>query len=323
MRKLLFVAVATALIAAQPSFVQAQTTTTYPTVNILQTIPVEPLSDGLPAGVTGTRRCFVGSADGAVGGDDQTIHYVGNVLCIDPGPSGTFDSWASNCPEGSEAVIQGVKLIKTVPTIPKCPDIYPGGVFVQTPMSTGIRTWWPLKHTPCETTFRLEIEFGCVGPDPNGIRRILEVRRNVYTFKVVVTPDTLSWVVDALHNQPLGVCEVPCITDEALFATLYAQAEAIGTAAAGLPGSVLTLNRAIDTMEATVVNRCLFVLSAWQIGDDGAVVPCALFPDGGPWGNFTVGDFGFGIVDTLENPCCCKLVSDLYWLKLHLIGNDP
>ena len=43
---------------------------------------------------------------------------------------------------------------------------------------------------------------------------------NSFNFTVSITPDTLSWVVQALHNEPLGVCDVPCITDEGLFVQL-------------------------------------------------------------------------------------------------------
>jgi hypothetical protein len=343
MRKLLLGAATAAIVALQPSVALAQrvpsnfikeptaatnpTTTNFPTVQILQTIPVTPSNDGLPSGVTGTARCLVGTPTGVAQGDFTPIRFVGNVLCIDPGSDGQFKSFVQNCPAGTEPVVQGVKLIKTEPLVPKCPDVYPGGTFVQTPSTTGIRTWWTLKHTSCETTFRLEVEFACVGPDPvTGVRVVRQVRLNVYTFKVVITPDTLSWVVQALHNEPLGVCELPCITDEGLFDLLVRQADAIATEAAAGPSRILQLNTALDVMEATIVARCLFVLSAWQVsgsGDTLQVIPCALFPGGGPWGNFTIGDFGFGIVDTLENPCCCKLISDIYWLKLALIGNDP
>jgi hypothetical protein len=342
MRKLLFAAVATTIVALQPTLAMAQRspgsgkepatavqprTTTFPTVQILQTIPVATTSAGVPAGVFANTRCIVGTPTGVANGTFEHIRFVGNVLCIDPGANGTFDSFTQNCPAGTVPVIQGVKLIKTVPQIPKCPDVYPGATFVQTPQSTGVRTWFPLKYTPCDTTFRLEIEFACVGPDPRtGVRVIREVRLNVFTFRVVITPDTLSWLVQALHNQPLGVCEVPCITDEGLFQLLVDQANTIRNEAAAGAGRIRQLNTALDVMEATIVARCLFLLSAWQVtgsGDTLRVNPCAIFPAGTLWGNFTIGDFGFGIVDTLEHPCCCKLIADLYCLKLALIGNDP
>jgi hypothetical protein len=351
MRKLLFAAVATTIVALQPTLAQAQRqpgsgkepvgatspiTTTFNTL-ILQTIPVSATTAGLPSGVTNTRFCLVGTgtaggSTGVTSGTFESIRFIGNILCLDPGPEGEFRSFAQNCPAGTVPVIQGVKLIKNEVFVPKCPDVYPGGTFIQTPVSTGIRTWWPLKHTPCDTTFELNVEFACVGPDPRtGVRVVRQVRVNRFIFRVYVDSSTLSWVVHALHNEPLGVCEVPCITDEGLFQLLIDQANAIRTAD-NLVGNarITALNTAIDRMEATIVARCFFTLAVWQVTPTGGtpggpvtVNPCALFPGGGPWGNFTIQDFTFGIVDTLENPCCCKLIADLYCLKLGLIGNDP
>jgi hypothetical protein len=343
MKKLLFAAVATALVALQPTLASAQTQpgsgkepagaqspiTTNFTVAILQTIPVTATSAGLPTGITPSTRCFVGAAGGGVTqGTFEPIRFVGNVLCIDPGPDGDFASFVQNCPADQTPVIQGVKLIKTEPLIPKCPDVYPGATYVLYPQNQGIRTWFPLKFAPPETTYRLEVEFACVGPDPRAgnVRVVREVRVNGFNFIVKIHPDTLSWVVHSLHNEPLGVCEVPCITDEAFFQLLLNQSNNIRTAAAGLPGSVRTLNTALDVMEATIVNRCLFLTSVAQVTTEGSTLvvnPCILFGSAGLWGNFTVADFGWGIVDTLENPCCCKLIADIYSLKLGLIGNDP
>jgi hypothetical protein len=347
MRKLLFVAVATTIVALQPTLALAQRQpgsgkestsptgpriTSFPEVRILQAIPVTATSGGIPATATGVRgfaRCIVGQAGaqgGVTEGTFEHIRFVGNILCLDPGPNGDFLTFAHGCPTGTTPVIQGIKLVKTVPFIPKCPDVYPGATYVQTPMSTGLRTWFPLKHSPCETTFQLEIEFSCVGPDPrSGVRVVREVRVNRFNFRVVITPEVLSWVVHALHNEPLGVCEVPCITDEGLFQLLVDQATTINREFQGGASRIRQLNTAFDAMEATIVANCFFTLSVWQVSGTApnlVVNPCAIFGGTLP-GNFTRITNGFGIVDTLENPCCCKLISDLYWLKFFIIGNDP
>jgi len=344
MRKLLFAAVAVAIIALQPNLAVAQriagpikapvtatapVTTTYGTINVLQTIPATATTAGLPAGIQDTSGCLIATGAGRVApnGTNPTITFVGNVLCLDPGPDGTFASYATGCPAGTTPVVEGIKLIKTELRSPKCPDVYPGGTWIQTPATTGIRTWWPLKHTPCETTFTLRVEFACISTAGANRGQVVSVRENVWTFKVTVTPATLAWVLQALHVQALGVGEVPCITDEGLFTLLLAQADAIRTAAAA--NNILAFNTALDTMEATIVARCLFLVSVAQVTRDSsgnitAILPFTLFPNGGPWGNYTVGAFGWGIVDTLENPCCCKLITDLYWLKQAIIGNnDP
>src|SRR4029079_8790517 len=121
-------AVATALVALQPTLALAQTqpgsgkeptgaqlpiTSTF-TVNILQAIPVTATSAGLPANITSSTRCFVGAPGGGITqGTFAPIRFVGNVLFIDPGPNGDFASFMQNCPAGQTPVVQGVKLIKT------------------------------------------------------------------------------------------------------------------------------------------------------------------------------------------------------------------
>jgi hypothetical protein len=236
--------------------------------------------------------------------------------------------------------------------------VYPGHDFVLTPRSTGLRTWFPLKHTPPGTEYTLSLEVALVRPQGTATRQVpIEVRIRNYHIRVTVTPETLAWVVHALHNEPLGVCEVPCITDEGLFELLLRQADTIrvhgvpvaaalrrvaearesGSAAAlrtalaalsELRDTVRALNTALDVMEATIAAHTLFMVSVWRAERDAGgvltrVVPCALFPDNGLWGNFTVAAFGWGIVDTLENPCACKLIADLAYLKEQLIGADP
>jgi hypothetical protein len=350
MRKLLLGAAATAIVALQPTLAMAQVT--LPSVKgsvsptpiqvqnfgpflILETTPCSTTTVGVPAlpqTVTNTGQCIVGTATGIAPGVSPAMRFVGNVLCLDAGPGGDFASFAQNCPAGQFPVVQGLKLIKTVPRIPKCPDVYPGQVTVQTPQQGGIRTFFPLKFTPCDTTFQLEIEFACVSPAAGGVRGgVRQVRLNRYTFRVVITPDTLSWLLDAMHNQPLGVCEVPCISDEALFRLLLTQANNIANAAAALnpavPQSLINLNNAFDVFEATIVRNTTFLSQLWQIKVDdktGATTinPCVIFPNGVP-GNLTVANFGFGIVDTIEHPCACKLIADIFCLKGQLIGRDP
>jgi hypothetical protein len=321
MRKQLWAAAGLALLALQPALAQSKspTVTTF-NFEVLQAKPCSFkrtfIGPQLPAGVTWTGCCIGGAPGGGIvmpSGPGLACHFIGNVLCFDPGPNGDFASFAIGCPKGSNPVVQGVKLIKTLPAISKCPDQFPPGLtFVQTG-NTGIRTFFPLKFTPCDTVFTLEIEFACVTPPDRAIP--VDVRVNRFNYKVTVRPETLEWVVDALHCEPLGVCEVPCITDEGLFQTLLTQARAV--AAAGT--DVQKLNTALDTFEATVVKNCTFQQQVFQVDDKGNLLPCAIFAGQLPSNN-TVADFGFGIVDTIENPCCCKLITDVVCLKAKLIG---
>ncbi len=316
MRKQLWAVAALALLALQPARAQSKSpTVTEFNFEVLQakfcSFKRSLFSPQLPAGVTWTGCCIKG-APGGIDFGGLACRFVGNVLCLDPGPKGDFASFALGGPPGTDPVVQGIKLIKTEPLVAKCPDTFPGGTFVQTG-NTGIRTFFPLKFTPCNTVFSLEIEFASV--DPSVPRNPVDVRVNRFNYKVVVRPETLEWVVGALHCEPLGVCEVPCITDETVFQTLVTQAQAVASAV----GDVQKLNTALDTFEATVVKNCTFQQQVFTVDDKGNLLPCSIFAGQLPSNN-TVGPFGFGIVDTIENPCCCKLVADIICLKDELIG---
>jgi hypothetical protein len=360
MKKQLFAVMALALVASS-AFAQVTLPTnkrgdlpdvpdiikTERTIEILQVGPcIAPTGanpgPALPPGITDASFCLqgpvVGGSKGVVPSTVQACRFVGNVLCLDPGPNGNFESFLSDCPAGTVAVIQGVKLRKIEPRVAKCPDVFPGFDFTQTGV-TGIRTWFPIKFTPCDTIFRLDIEIGCVGPVTKGSSRtgVVQVRLNRFDFKVTVRPETFRWVIEALHCEPLGVCEVPCITDEAFFAQLLNQADKIAATAAlafAAGGKIATdqsklrdLNDLLDRTESFIVKFCFFTLTSFDVDDKtGALIPCSLFDSKLPGfvpGNKTIADFGFGIVDTVENPCCCKLIGDIACLKRNLIGIDP
>jgi hypothetical protein len=321
MRKQLWAVAALILLALQPARAQSKspTITTF-SFNILQAQPCNPNRADLvgfvplPSGILNTDFCVVGGATTmAAIGTKPACRFIGSVLCLDAGPNGDFASFTGGGPAGTTPVVQGVKLIKTVPRVLKCPDTFPGATFIQTG-NTGIRTFFPLKFTPCNTTFTLEVEFASVTPPERGFPK--DVRVNRFVFKVVVRPQTLAWVVDALHCEPLGVCEVPCIVDEGLFQTLLTQAGTIASNA-GDASKIPALNTALDTFEATVVKNCLFQLRVFSFDDKGVLNPCAIFngqlPSNSPGA-------GLGIIDTIENPCCCKLIDDITCLKSDLIG---
>jgi hypothetical protein len=323
MRKQFWAALALVLLALPPARAQVitPTTPTNPTtstftVDILQAQPCtfkrQPVGPQLPAGITWTGCRIAGAGGPDITSTTPACRFVGNVLALDPGADGRFASFTGGGGAAGTRVVQGLKLIKVVPLIPKCPDLWPGQTFIQTGL-TGVRTFFPLKFSPCDTTFTLEVEFGIV--DPTVPRNISEVRLNRFVFRVTVLPQTLEWIVDALHCQPLGICEVPCITDEALFQTLITQSRAVAAAV----GNVQNFNNAIDLMESTVVRNCLFQPQLFQLTDAGVLEPCAIFAGRLP-SNATIAAFGFGIVDTVENPCCCKLISDLACLKTRTIG---
>jgi hypothetical protein len=324
MRKQFWAALALVLLTLPPARAQSPVnpTTVRREFLILEAMPCAPsrpdtpMFTPFPTGITRTETALVGSGGGVAQGTTPACRFIGSILALDPGADGRFTSFAGGGLAGSDPVVQGIKLIKVVPRVPKCPDLWPGQTFIQTGL-TGIRTFFPLKYTPCDTTFTLEVEFASV--DKTVPRNAGQVNLNQFVFKVVVRPQTLEWVVDALHCAPLGVCEVPCITDEDLFQVLLTQSRAIATAAAGT--NLQTFNAAVDAMEATVVRNCFFQLRAFSFDDKGALSPCSIFQNQLP-GNKTIANaqFGFGIVETVENPCCCKLIADLACLKRDVVG---
>jgi hypothetical protein len=320
MRKQFWAALALVLLALPPARAQAPVnpTTVTKEFRILQAMPCipsrpdTPMFVQFPSGIQPTEQRIVGSGGGVIQGGTPACRFIGNIFALDPGADGRFTSFTGGGLAGTDPVVQGIKLIKVVPRVPKCPDLWPGVTYIQTGL-TGIRTFFPLKFTPCDTTFTLEVEFASV--DKTVPRNPGQVNLNRFVFRVVVLPQTLEWVVEALHCQPLGICEVPCITDEDLYQVLLTQSRAIAAAA----GNVQATNTAIDAMEATVVRNCLFQLRVFSFDDKGSLNPCAIFNNQLP-SNKTIGPFGFGIVETVEHPCCCKLIADLACLKRDAVG---
>ena len=91
------------------------------------------------------------------------------------------------------------------------------------------------------------------------------------------------------------------------------------------------IGNAIFDMEALIVSNCLFTevlnplvffpgppqFEAPNVQLPGNLAPTVTFP-----GNGTA---VAGIIDTIENPCCCKLLVDLEWIaiKNNIIGQTP
>lgn len=296
------------------------TTRTIDILQVQQLVPPTADQSLLPTGITANQFCFIGGRPGSM----PACRFVGGVLCLDPGPEGDWNNgWLTCDPAHFDSVLQSATLRKEEPLVPKCPDYYPGVDFTQTGNS-GIRTFWSLKYTPCKTTFTLDLLYACVTRTVP--RRLAEVRLNRFIFRVVVRPETLRYVIEALHCQPLGLCEVPCITDEGLFRLLLVQSDTIARTAreaqTGSQSGIRAVNEALDLLEATLVRYTLFTETTWRIDPATGFQPCALFGGNVP-GNRTISRYGFGIVDTPQSPCTCNLVADIVCLKDELIGADP
>src|SRR5947209_7428518 len=95
-------------------------------------------------------------------------------------------------------------------------------------------------------------------------------------------------------------------------------------------GGPTDIGNAIFDMEALIVSNCLFV---------DVLDPLQAFPGGMQFGAPNIQPPGnlaqsvaigtqasvAGIIDTIENPCCCKLLVDLEWIAIKngIIGQTP
>jgi hypothetical protein len=246
----------------------------------------------------------------------------------------------ANCfaviPDGQKppCFVQGIQLTKEVPGSFKCPDVY--GVphfddkgnlipYRYFQFGSGIRTWWSLNFTQPGTRFVLEVTSVCPTVDSGQPR----VHKDVWIWRVVASTDTLLQMIELMHGGAISTLEVPCIVAEDMYVALKLAANRLKKAE--LSGSELEIGNALFDMEALIVANCLFIEvlrptvvfpGPRQFGEPG------FQPPGNLAHTVFVGDMGSaiaGIIDTIENPCCCKLLVDLEWIAIKngLIGQTP
>jgi len=133
---------------------------------------------------------------------------------------------------------------------------------------------------------------------------------------------TLRWVIELMHGGAVSTLEVPCILGEDMYDALIAAQARLDTAIKSTSATKTTdIGNAIFDFEALIVANCLFVevlnpLVAFPGSDQFGA------PNIQPPGNlaqtvfFGAGSAVAGIIDTIENPCCCKLLVDLEWISL-------
>jgi hypothetical protein len=238
--------------------------------------------------------------------------------------------------------VQAFQLTKEVPGSFKCPDVYgfphfeadSNGVLKLVPyryfqFGPGIRTWWSLNFTQPGTRFILDVISTCrtadVGPQIGDVR----IHKDRWVWRVVADVNTLQYVIELMHGGAVSTLEVPCIIGEDMYDALKAArtklADAVGS------GNQTSIGNAIFDMEALVVANCLFVevlnpivyfkgpnqFMQPNISFPGNAAPTIALPGGG--------SVMAGIIDTIEHPCCCKLLVDLEWISIRqgLIGQVP
>jgi hypothetical protein len=235
--------------------------------------------------------------------------------------------------------VQAFYLVKQVPGSFKCPDVYGlphfNGDGVLLPYQyfqygNGVRTWWALNFTQPGTKFILSVVSVCrTAASANGLPGNAFVHKDVWTWRVVASPETMLTLINVMHGGAVSTLEVPCIIGEDMYdALLKAQARL----QAAVHGANSTeIGNSIFDMEALIVSNCLFV----DVLDPLQAFPGApqfSAPNIQPPGNLApsvhIGNDGTaiaGIIDTIENPCCCKLLVDLEWIAIKngIIGQTP
>ena len=207
------------------------------------------------------------------------------------------------CPDGqTQPFVQSFRLKKEIPGSGKCPNTFAPRTFFQ--FGSQVRTWWTLIFTQPGTTFTLEITTRCL--TPNGMPA-LHIDR--WTWKVVATFESLRQVINVLHTNALGTTEVPCIASEDMFRALQASVGSIQEKIEAPVPDVVGAQDELFAMEALIISFCAF--TDCFVAEE---VFAERFP---PSNDIQQGDFGFtGIIDTIENPCCCKLLADLEFIAV-------
>ncbi len=273
------------------------------------TSPSQPLTQGAAPGILSLRRT------------DALVLDANSFVVI---PAG----------QRSPCYIQAYQLIKEVPGSFKCPDVFGEPHFDAYnslipyryyQFGAGIRTWWSLSFSQPGTRFILEVVSVCQAVSDSSPR----VHKDVWIWRVTAGADTLIEVIELMHGAAISTLEVPCILGEDMYVAL--RAAAMRLKAAQSTGSLVAVSNRLFDLEALVVSNCLFI----EVLRPTLVYPGALQfgqPGFQPPGNLSqsvfIGSEGSaiaGLVDTIENPCCCKLLVDLEWIAIKngIIGQTP
>jgi hypothetical protein len=235
--------------------------------------------------------------------------------------------------------VQAYRLIKEVPGSFKCPDVY--GIphfdgdgklvpYRYYQFGSGVRTWWSLNFTQPGTRFILEVVSVCrlAGAPAPQIGQV-QIHKDRWIWRVVADVNTLAYLIELMHGGAVSTLEVPCILGEDMYDALKKARGTLADAIAG--GNQASIGNAIFDMEALIVANCLFVEvlnpAIFFKGPDQFTQPNIRFP-GNAAEMLTIpgdGTLMAGIIDTIEHPCCCKLLVDLEWISLKngLVGQSP
>jgi len=242
-----------------------------------------------------------------------TVAASPGVLAVDPGNidldgNGSLDMtnelWRNYVPaarDGVDYVLRNIVMKKEMGVTNECavsPDYLKKVVISPQQGAPNIRTWWPLMYSNPGTTWTLTIDYTTpqnYDPDGPGGPAQLDTRHRI-VWKWVLDDDLASVrnLIKVFHQLPFGLCEVPLISNEALYGKLL---ELWGAVEMNLNSYEPNKKAAIDTLfefDRQVQLACV-----------SSCVRTRPLP-GGP---------GTGIANTWENPACCKLLATIEWIE--------
>ena len=193
------------------------------------------------------------------------------------------------------------------------------------------------NHGELKNWKRLQVVSACqfIPRDANGNAigaQRTHLHMDNWRWRVTADENTLLNVIELMHGGAVSTLEVPCILGEDMYDALKTARQRLADAIAGTTDSRLNdVWNALFDMEALIVANCLFVeVLNPLVAFPGPMQYGApnIQPPGNPAATVIFGSQGSavaGIIDTVENPCCCKLLVDLEWIAIRqgLVGQTP
>lgn len=240
----------------------------------------------------GTVRAFMGHK----GMGDDVITAVPGILAISPGAAGNGKVNWSNFVTAADFnvpyTLTSVLMKMEAPLSLECPDKYPGKV-INMLGTNSIRRWWPIMYTLPGTKWTLTLNYRTAAPwdsDGPGTRQPSLVHQDVWTWKVTASLNSLRGILDLFQELPLGMSQVPLISDEVLLSVLRSQIDKIEIMLQN--GDTASASEELTLFMLNVEDACIAVAPRTPIMT-------------GP---------GTGIANTCDNPACCKILADAEYI---------
>jgi len=249
---------------------------------------------------------------GFAGLQGDVISSVPGVLSIVPGGGLKTDQsghqsfvidWRNFVPAFGvvDYTVTNVTLRKTVPEYECTAEI--GGRLVVQQGTANIQTWWPLMYELPGTVWTLAISYRTSVPwddDGPGPHLAATNHQQVSTWQVDATLQSMKNLLELFRELPLGINQVPLISNSTLYQVLQGKLDNII--------QLVAENKKAEAAEALIE----FVM---EVTD--ACIPT--YDLGKP----IDGGAGTGIANTCENPACCKLLADAEWVAAALQLGAP